>query len=196
MVHKCYVCGIELNTENCYPSSLKKYQYICKKCECERTRQWRKANPDKAKASYMCSRRKRGVLPFDKNKDCGQFLGIHVAERVLSHVFKNVKRMPLHHKFDFLCSKGKKIDVKSACPPGNRKGWQFHIRRNASADYFLCLAFNDRKNLDPLYAWLIPGDKVNHLMTASISPTTIHKWDSYQIDISKVVACCNVLKEA
>jgi hypothetical protein len=62
------------------------------------------------------SARKYGAKPLNENRDCSQYLGIHIAERVLSNIFENVKRLPLHnHGYDFICNKGYKIDVKSAC---------------------------------------------------------------------------------
>ena len=53
---------------------------------------------------------------------------------------------------------------------------------------------DNREDLNPLHTWLISGDAINHLMTASISPSTIHKWDKYRLDTSKVSACCDELR--
>ena len=108
--------------------------------------------------------------------------------------------MPYGHKgFDFFCNKGKKIDVKSACiyidNRGNRSdSWSFHIHRNSIADYFLCLAFDNREDLNPLHIWLIPGHIVNHLKGATIAESTLSKWDEYKLDINKVATCCNSMK--
>ena len=50
------------------------------------------------------------------------------AERVLSKVFKNVIRQPHYTPgFDFICGRGFKIDVKSACMRTSGS-WMFHIR--------------------------------------------------------------------
>jgi DNA-binding transcriptional ArsR family regulator len=169
----CRVCGAELTEANWYASYLKLNRYICKKCENERY----------------------DHRPFNEDRDCPLFLGIHVAERVLSHVFKDVERMPMHNPgYDFICNRGKKIDVKSACMRGNKASWAFSIHRNTTADYFLCLAFDNRTDLNPLYAWLLPGSKVQHLTAAGVSISTISKWESYRIDISKISKCCDVLK--
>lgn len=190
----CSKCGIELNEENWYPSLQKKNECICKECKCERVRIWRKANPEKAKVIRTRRNRKRGMRPFSENKKCTLFLGIHVAERVLSLVFKDVKRMPMHNPgYDVICNKDKMIDIKSSCL--QKTGiWQFHIRRNTVADYFLCLAFDNREDLNPLYAWLIPGSKLNHLRSLTIRPSTTHKWDAYRIDLSKISDCCDALR--
>jgi hypothetical protein len=44
-----------------------------------------------------------------------------------------------------------------------------------------------------LYAWLIPGSMVNHLNSASISPSTIYKWDEYRLNLTKILDCCKTL---
>jgi len=205
----CIKCGTDLTEENWYSSRRKKNGRICKVCDIERTKQWKKANPEKAtthstrwqkanpeKAKAMCTmgKRKRGIRSFSENKECSSFLGIHVAERVLSHVFKNVERMPMNNSgFDFVCNKGKKIDVKSSCL--RKDGvWAFHINHNTTADYFLCLAFDNREDLNPLHAWLLPGAKVNHLVGTGIRQSTIYRWDEYRLDTSKINTCCDTMK--
>lgn len=203
---RCRVCGVKLNDSNWYPSRKEGYIYICKKCHNEKSCSWRKANPDKArlhqkanpekvKARWIRSNRKLGHLPFNKNKDCPMFLGVHVAERVLSHVFKDVEVMPMNHPgYDFICARDKRIDIKSACFLGKPPHWHFNIFRNTTADYFLCLAFDNREDLNPLHAWLLPGEKFNHLMNASIRPSTTYKWNKYQLDISKINGCCDSMR--
>jgi hypothetical protein len=140
----------------------------------------------------------KGIQPYYENKECSQYLGIHVAERVLSHCFDNVYRMdPGNPGFDFICSKGYKIDVKASVRVDRHsnglKGWQFQIKRNTTANYFLCLAFDSRDSLNPEHIWLIPGKAINHLRFASISETTLAKWSQYEKPIGKVLQCCNVL---
>ena len=131
---------------------------------------------------------------MSENKECASYLGVFVAERVLSHVFKDVEVMPYGNPgYDIVCNKGKLIDVKCACL-GKGGRWVFNIRRNIVADYFLCLAFDNRDDLNPEHTWLIPGDIVNHLKGTGISPITIHKWDEYKIDVDKVSACCDVMR--
>ena len=189
----CRVCGTELNEENWYSSRQKNSDYICKSCHAEKSRQWLKANPEKAKARWTRWHRKQGQQPFDENKKCASYLGVYIAEWALSQAFKNVKRMPVNNPgFDLICNKGK-IDVKSACLRKDSR-WQFHIDHNTIADYFLCLAFDNREDLNPMYAWLIPGVKVNHLVSTTIAVTTIHKWDAYKLDVTKVAMCCDAIK--
>ena len=194
----CRVCKVELNDENWYPSCRKIKSHICKECDVKQKRLWQKANPKKRKAIWTKYTRKQGYHPFSENNECSQFLGIHVAERVLSRVFKDVKRMPYGNRgYDFICNKGKKIDVKSSCLRKDGKSWRwgFDIKHNTIADYFLCLAFDNQVDLNPLHVWLIPGDAVNHLVTATISLGTVVKWDAYALDITKITNCCDAMKQ-
>lgn len=96
--------------------------------------------------------------PLSENKSCPLYLGVHIAERILSKIFLEVQRLPLHNKgYDFICSKEHKIDVKSACLFKEDNAWHFHIRRNKVADYFLLIAFDNRISLNPRHIWLISG---------------------------------------
>ena len=159
---------------------------------------WRKANPEKARLISKRASRKQGTLPMSENRECTMWLGVHVAEQVLSNVFKNVDRMPPNYPgYDFICNKGKKIDVKSAClttKHGKLTQWAFVIKRNEMPDFFLCIAFDNRKNLTPLHLWLIPGKIINHLSSASISISTLGKWQKYELDLTKTIKCCNKIK--
>ena len=171
----CRVCGVELNDENWNPSYQKRNYYICKNCHVRETQQWKKANPEKARAQSERAHRKEGHQSMSKNKDCAVYLGVYIAEQVLSQAFKNIQKMPYGNPgYDFKCSNGFLIDVKSSCLYKDN-GWSFTIEHNTIADYFLCLAFDNRANLNPLHVWLIPGEKINHLTSASISLSTIHK---------------------
>ena len=146
-----------------------------------------------------------------ENKKSSLYLGIVIAERVLSKVFKNVKRMPKNNSgFDFICSHNYKIDVKSSCLRNNNKNkcWSFHIKKNKIADYFLLLAFDNRKDLNPKHIWLIKGTEViktknsinslNNKIVLYI--TDIKKWrrrykQYVQKDkLEKTINCCNILK--
>ena len=131
------------------------------------------------------------------NRTCTLYLGVIVAERVLAEVFKNVERMPPRNPgYDFICGQGYKIDVKSACMRISRGSWEFCIRRNTIADYFLFLAFDNRDDLNPVHLWLIPGAEVNHLATATISKGTINKWRQYEMTskLDQVISRCNVMR--
>lgn len=154
---------------------------------------------------------KRGdTKPMSENKSCSQYLGVHIAERVLSHVFESVTRMPiLNPGYDFICKKGYKINVKSACITKNNltKIWNFYIRKNTIPDYFLLLAFDNRTDLNPLHIWLIKGtDKIgikiksilNEKNSLHICNTfrSIEAYEKYEIEdkLKKMISCCDSLK--
>jgi len=134
------------------------------------------------------------------NPNCGNYLGIHIAERVLGYVFKNVKRMPANNPgYDVICNYGKLIDIKSAClgkykPYQN--AWIFNIAYNITPDYFLCIAFDNRKDLNPKHIWLIPGHIINQHKTATISRSTVAKWSQYELvdKLNDSIVCCDVMK--
>ena len=151
---------------------------------------------------------RREHIPMDKNKTCPLYLGFWIAERILSCVFKDVKRMPSNNKgYDFICSKNYKIDVKSACLFNNRF-WNFRIRKNKIADYFLLVAFDNRKDLNPIHLWLIKKDeyihtlrgetKINDKDTLSIVTTKhyLDNYNKYEIvnKLEELQGCCNSIK--
>ena len=192
----CRRCNVELNDENWYSSSKERHDYICKPCLMDKNKEWYHANLDKARAQKTRANRKHGTKPMNENRECASFLGVHVAEKVLANVFKNVERMPHNNKgYDFICGQGYKIDVKSSTIHKKRGCWQFNIERNKIADHFLCIAFDNRDDLNPLHLWLIPGYVINPYRGVSIRPDTIHRWCEYQLDINRVVACCNTMKK-
>ena len=108
--------------------------------------------------------------------------------------------MPYNNKgFDFICDKGYKIDVKSSCFLTSRPNmWAFKIRYNTIADYFLCLAFDNRKDLNPAHIWLIPGHIINHQTCASISKSTLDRWHEYELidKLGEVMTCCDAMKQS
>lgn len=155
---------------------------------------------------------KRGKCkPMSENKQSSQYLGIFIAERVLSHVFDNVTRMPNNNPdYDFICHRGYKINVKSACITKNNltRIWNFSIKKNIVSDYFLLLAFDNRDDLTPMHIWLIKGTEiigvskkviVNKKASLHICNTSksIKEYDKYEIKdkLDKVIECCVKLKE-
>jgi len=203
MCRVCNKCGVELTTgDNWLSSCSKKHDYICKTCLTRRSMLYESKNRDRVNKRKNEYRYKIGIrTPMSENKACSKYLGCHVAERVLSKVFKDVEVMPPNHPgYDFVCNKGKKIDVKAGCikhtNAANTMGWQFHIDKNEIADYFLCLAFDNITDLNPLHMWLLPAEKFNHLTNAGISINTVDKWNKYKLDIDKVIECRNIIKES
>ena len=130
------------------------------------------------------------------NPNCSSYLGIHIAERVLSKIFKNVERMSvINPGYDFICNKNYKIDVKSATMNKKYDFWKFSIKKNKIADYFLCLAFDNRYDLNPQYLWLIPSELLNSKTNATISKSTLQKWKEYEKPIDEVISCCDILRD-
>lgn len=193
---KCRKCGVELIVgENWYECQSKCYNYICNECTIIKTGANQRANPERSRKYSRAYYYRNGGESMAENKTCSQFLGVHVAERVLSETFKNVERMPHGHPgYDFICNKGKKIDVKASCLNVREKRWRYFIKYNSAADYFLCLAFDNREDLNPLHAWLVPSERLQHMSHANISQNTIYKWDKYRIEIDRVVKCCDEMK--
>lgn len=153
---------------------------------------------------------KLGITSMKINKKCGMFLGCHVAERILSHVFKDVERMSLNNKgFDFICNKGKKIDSKASCLHKNNT-YKFSTNRNKIADYFLCIGFDNRNDLNPKHIWLIKSTDIHNLdkspkrmfrdiASISIRNDTKHLnyFSKYELTdiLKKVTDCCDELKK-
>ena len=143
---------------------------------------------------------KNGHLPYNKSKNSSWFLGVHVAERLLSNVFQNVIRMPTgNHGYDFICGKGYKVDVKSSCLHciADYPYWNFTIKHNKVPDYFACIALDNRINLTPLHLWFVPGYIINFRQGVSITVSNgISKWLQYEQPLDKVLDVCNLLKES
>lgn len=202
----CNRCGITKPLDSFYSKRSGKYGRgaKCKECEKEiraKNRQEHRKERNKHQKEYYKKvyREKSGHKPMDQNKSCTQYLGIVVGERLCRHLFKDVEVMPMHNPgFDFICNRGKLIDVKTSSTRSrkNKKPyWVFEIKRNTTADYFICVAFDNRTDLNPLHMWMIPGKEINHLRGISIFLSTIHKWDKWKRDIDDAQLCCTEMKE-
>ena len=185
MTRVCRTCGAPLIVGvNISPGVIDNRHYICQQCH----------------ANYTRIRRHRigQCRPMSENRECSSYLGVYIAEGALSQSFENVERMPMNnHGYDFKCGNGYKIDVKSSCSHHvkNRSDlWQFRINGNQIPDYFLCLAFDNREDLNPLHIWLIPANDVSTSVTVAISESTIQKWNEYELDISKVSKYCDIYR--
>lgn len=168
----------------------------------EQEKEYEKHYKDRRNRNRRELRYARGInRPASEAKDCANYLGVYIAERVLSKFFDRIERMPVNNPgYDFICGKGFKIDAKSACIHHASKWkvprWCFHIYRNVIADYFLCLAFDDRESLEPQHVWLIPGKIVNHLSGFAIpsSEYGIEKWKQYERSLEPVFKCCEKVR--
>ena len=147
-----------------------------------------------------------GQLPMSENKDCPAYLGVNIAEKILAHIFKkeNVERMPYGHKgYDFICGKGKKVDVKSSSLHSYYY-WKFNIRNNKIAEQFLLLAFDERseddKNLKPMRLWLVPSDIIirgeefwnRETIQINNTPFGLREFEKYELKegLEHLLECC------
>lgn len=199
MCKTCCRCGASLVVgENWYKSFEHRKIHVCIPCKKVYDHEYKRTHKDLINNTRRERTHRMGIHePMDKNRSCSFFLGVHVAERVLFNVFRNVEKMHIHNRgYDFVCNHGKFVDVKASCEHtyGGRSHWVFAIRNNRVADYFLCIAFDDRTSLNPLHIWLLPGKIVNHKHSATISKSTLGKWDEYKLNIGKVVDCCEAMR--
>lgn len=156
----------------------------CSKCETAYGLEWR--------------HKTRKTTPMNINKQCSSYLGVHIAENLVAHLFKDVT--PTEYGFrgyDLICGKGLRIDVKSACLHKDRsfRRWSFNIKRNTTADYFLLIAFSDRKTLTPRHHWLIPGNVIGHNKTLTIMDTErgLSRFKNYERPLEELIKGFNLL---
>ena len=125
------------------------------------------------------------------NKKSAVYLGI-IAETILSNIYKDVQVMPIQNPgYDVICNRDFLIDIKSSAT-GDKGHWMFNINKNQIADYFLCIAFNNRDDLhNPVHLWMIPGNIVNHLTGLGINKSRLDKWQQYELPLDKLISCCN-----
>jgi len=162
----------------------------------EYCRSWRAEHPGwQTKRNHDLGKNR----PYSEAKDCSQYLGVHIAERVLSGYFDKITKMPTNnHGFDFVCGKGYKIDAKSACITRccTSYGWSFSTRGNKIPDYFLCLAFDSRESLTPLHVWLIPVVVLENRVGLWITNSAkgLKRYQKYEKPLDKIISCCNRIK--
>lgn len=140
-----------------------------------------------------------GAKPAASNPGCSKYIG-DFAEKALSTFFMTMTKMPTDNPgYDFLCGKGFKIDVKSACLQYPKSGvpyWHINIDRNKIADYFLAVLFDSRDDRNPMHVYLIPGYDVNNTYGLNIRnvPESLAKYAKYEHPIDKVLSCCTKIK--
>ena len=164
------------------------YYSMCRACQTIKTREW--------------THRTGKARPMAEAKDSAIYLGVYVAERALSGYFDHIQKMPYGNPgYDFICGRGFKIDVKSSCrihTANKSDHWNFHTSHNRIADYFLCLAFDNRQSLNPEHIWLVPSEFVVSKESLVITdyPKALKTWSKYERPLDRVIACCAKLSEA
>lgn len=176
-------------------------QSYCRKCASLKASEWKKQHRLQASEYELQRVHLNGKhRPLSEAINCPAYLGTYIAERALSRFFKNITRMKNCNKgYDFICGKNFKIDVKSSCAKikhHKSQTWRFNIGKNTIADYFLCLAFDNRENLEPKHVWLIPGNLINDKHDIRISNTqkSIKRYEQYEHPLDNVITCCNEMK--
>lgn len=172
----------------------KKYYYEHHDEEIKAMEEYRDKNRDKFRKYAEDRRRSAGMKPMSENKDCAQYLGVHLSENAASKLLPNATKMPFNHpKYDFLCSQGYKIDVKSSTLRLNQNAktprWSFCIRDNTEADYFMCIGYDDRSNLNILKIWMIPKEEVTDRKFLIISLSNEKNWKEYELDPTEAIQC-------
>ena len=177
--------------KECTIKRSKEYYQTHHKEKSEKGKEYRRKNLDKI-------RQRRGQMPMYENKLCSSYLGVFIAERLCRHLFKDVEVMPYGNTgYDIMCNKGKKIDVKSSCTRflnDNRSYWIFEVDHNTTADFFICVAFDNRSDLNLLHMWMIPAKEVSNKGRISVQSSYVHKWDKWKRDINDAQICCAEMK--
>jgi hypothetical protein len=204
-IKKCIGCGGTFSISEFYlhrRGDKINPQSRCKTCFSKQgadyAKSHRKQNAERQRAwAYRTGR----ATPMRESKECSDWLGIHIAEKVLSRYFEDIKRMPPNNPgYDFECKRGYKIDVKSSClhhQENKTPRWRFVLEENKIADQFFCIGFDNRDALNPCHLWLINGKDINEKQSISISdsPGSLQKWAKYEKPLDKVIECCNALKD-
>ena len=202
----CTTCHTVKPLDEFYKQKKGKYgkTSVCKECR----KEYQKENKEHIKKQskeyyeYGGGREKQGWKSMYKNKSSPQFIGIVVAERLIKHLFNDFEMMPPNFPgYDAVCNKGKKINIKASTAhmQQNKNSvtntWLFAVRKNKVPDFFLCMSFDNVIDLNPLFAWLIPGSEVNTQTGIRISSSTIHKWDKWKMDLNNAQSCCDLMKK-
>jgi len=213
-IRKCCKCGKDRVNKSWHrfkdeKGVWDKISYLCDKCNVDC---WAQSKGYEDFADYARERNwNKGISsPMSENEDCATYLGIHIAERILSKIFENVTRMSINNRgYDFICKKGYKIDVKSATlgnSPNTDNRWYFSINYNDIADYFLLIGFDNRESLEPMHIWLFRKDDMmrgkpfymRKGFTMVDDPVTLEIYSIWEMTskLDKMKECCNKLKSS
>ena len=186
---KCRICGDDLVVgENWRLSMRKSYNYICKTCHNKRSRIWLRSYRERMLLDGITNNRISGRNLVSNNRSGVSYMGICVAGDLLRRCYKHVQAVVNNkYAYKFVCDHDKFIDVKSSCL-GKNWMWLFSTRRNTVVDFFICVAFDDRDDPNVMHVWMIPGEKLNPFMSASISPSSVDKWSEYEQDIDEILS--------
>jgi hypothetical protein len=95
-------------------------------------------------------------LPKEDNPYCSAWFS-YIGEYYVMKTFEDpIPTLYGNPGFDWKCKKGEKIDHKGSCLHTYRgwTGWQFTVRWNNTADYFILSAWDNRYSLNPMHVWM------------------------------------------
>lgn len=125
--------------------------------------------------------------PMTDNHLCSAYLGCYRAENFVFSYYNISDIMPYgFHGYDCICNNKYKLEIKSSTVyhrTPNGYNWQFAIRKNKIADYFILVAYDDNDSLSkPSHMWEIPANLVNMKTCLSIScnPRKRTAFDMYE----------------
>lgn len=143
-------------------------------------------------------------LPSEANENCPTYLGVF-TENLMIYRYPGAKKMRYGNPgFDYLWNEIK-IDVKGKCitlRPGKLPGFTFPIRYNDIPDKFVLVGYENRDNLNPIYAWEFDRDEIvryrigdryilkdfweRHTFTISYTPEGLSEFKDHQINIDEL----------
>lgn len=132
--------------------------------------------------------------PMEFNKDCPSWFG-DFTESLMIQTFEDPIKMPYGNPgFDWTCKRGDKIDNKGSCLTYDNRSrrsprWQFSIRYNDIADWFILSAWDNRDSLTPLHVWafhkndIIGGRKFwrREIFSMANTPKALKYLEKYEI---------------
>ncbi len=147
-------------------------------------------------------------LPKESNIYCSLWFGDFICENYIIKTFEDPIRMPHGNPgFDWLCKNGEKIDSKGRClmcTENRSPCWQFSIKYNKIADWFILSAWDNRDSLNPLHVWafhknyIVRGKKFCEFETFRITntPEKLKELEKYEVTnrLDKLKELCNKKK--
>ncbi len=144
--------------------------------------------------------------PMEFNTDCPSYFGIYIAEKYIIQTFEDPIHMPPNNPgFDWLCKKKLKIQSKARCigyhSCCDSSIFEFLIKRNSIADWFILSAWDNRDSLTPLHVWIfhkndiVRGRKFCEFVSLSITnkPEYLKEFEKYEVTdkLEKLKEICN-----
>ena len=127
------------------------------------------------------------------NENCSVYFG-NIAEQIISKMYPGVQVMPAQNPGYDVIYNNNKIDIKSAFTGDKNGNWVFYIKKNALADYFLCMAFTNREDRVLIRSWLIPKGIINSKNRITIRKSRLRKWSKYEQPLDEILKTLNIPK--